>query len=197
MAYVVKDSRGRSPYWTACYADAVGRRLKKSTKLTNKAKALQVALALEHGEGLARRGAFSEVRLRELFEQTLERVVGKPATHYTVTKWFDWWAEKNAKKWSPTTAERYRQATREFIESLGNRGDLSLEHVTDRDILKFRDAESGRGLSNKSANLSVKIVSMAFHDALRHNHIKFNPCHGLALPRGRRSRAGAVHAGGS
>jgi hypothetical protein len=62
----------RSPYWIACYTDWTGRRLKKSTKLTNKKNALDVALALEYGEEQARKGAFTEARLRALLEQTLE-----------------------------------------------------------------------------------------------------------------------------
>jgi integrase len=34
-------------------------------------------------------------------------------------------------------------------------------------------------VSNQTANLAVKIVSMAFHKALRQGKIKFNPCTGL------------------
>src|SRR5215471_10546900 len=97
MATVVKDSRGRSPYWTACYTDATGRRLKKSTRLTNKKKALEVALTLEHGEHLARSGAFTEHRLRELLEQTLARVIGGPVRHDSAQTWFDDWAEQKRK----------------------------------------------------------------------------------------------------
>jgi integrase len=179
MAYVTKDSRGRSPYWIACFVDSSGRRLKKSTKLTNKKKALEVALSLEHGEHLARSGAFTEARLRELFEQTLERVIGAPVQHYTAETWFNWWIEKNTKKWSASTAERYQQVARDFIQSLGQRANLPLEHVSDRDVLAYRNAETERGLSNKSVNLAVKIVSMVFADALRQNKIKFNPCLGL------------------
>src|SRR5262249_28186905 len=155
MAYVVKDSRGRSPYWIACYSDSTGRWLKKSTKLTNKQRALEVALTLEHGEHLARRGAFNETRLRELLEQTLERVIGAPVQHYSAESWFNWWIEKGAKKWSASTAERYAQVARDFIGSLGQRAKLPLEHIADKDILTYRDAEIGRGLSNKSANLAV------------------------------------------
>lgn len=180
MASVTKDSRGRSPYWTACYTDSTGRRLKKSTKLTNKQKAIEVALALEHGEGLARRGAFSEARLRDLLEETLERVVGTPTEHYTIESWLRWWLEKNSKNWASTTAERYAQVCRGFITSLGSRAKLPLEQAADKDVLRFRNSETGRGLSNKSANLSVKIVSMAFHDALRQDKLRFNPCHGFA-----------------
>jgi integrase len=178
VAYVVKDARGRSPYWTACYTDAAGRRLKKSTRLTNKKKALEVALALDHGEHLARSGAFTEARLRELFDQTLERVIGAPVQHYTAETWLHWWHERKAKA-RPASAERYGQVVRDFMESLGPRAQLPLEHIGDKDILAFRNAEIKRGVSNKTANLAVKIVSMAFHDALRQGKIKFNPCTGL------------------
>src|SRR6266516_1668747 len=179
MASVVKDPRGRSPYWIACYTDSAGRRLKKSTKLTNKKKALEVALSLEHGEHLARSGAFTETRLRELFEQTLERVIGAPVQHYTIETWLHWWHERKSKA-RPASAERYGQVVRDFIESLGARAELPLEHIDAyKDVLAFRNAEIKRGVSNKTANLAVKIISMAFHDALRQGKIKFNPCVGL------------------
>jgi integrase len=177
MAYVVKDSRGRSPYWFACYT-ADGRRLKKSTKLTNKKKALEIAFALDHGEHLARNGAFTEARLRDLLEQTLARVTGETVQCYTVKTWLDWWKERKTKA-RPASAERYGQVVRDFLESLGPRSDLPLEHIADKDILTFRNSEIERGVSNKTANLAVKIVSMAFHDALRQGKIKFNPCLGL------------------
>jgi len=178
MAYVVKDARGRSPYWIACYADSTGRRLKKSTKLTNKQKALEVALTLEHGEHLARRGAFNETRLRELLEQTLERVVGAPVQHYTAKTWLSWWHERKAKA-RPASAQRYGTVATNFLKSLGPRANLPIEHIADKDILAFRNSETKRGVSNKTANLGVKIVSMAFHDALRQGKIRFNPCVGL------------------
>jgi integrase len=178
MATVVKDARGRSPYWIACYTDSIGRRLKKSTKLTNKKKALEIALALDHGEHLARTGAFTEARLRDLLEQTLARVTGEPVQHYTVETWLHWWHERKSKA-RPASAVRYGQVVRDFISFLGSRAQLPLEHIADKDILAFRNAETKRGVSNKTANLAVKIVSMAFHDALRQGKVKFNPCIGL------------------
>ena len=178
MAYVVKDSKGRSPYWIACYTDLTGRRLKKSTKLTNKKAALEIALALEHGEHLARKGVFTEARLRDLLEQTLERVVGAPIQHYTVETWLNWWHERKEKS-RPASAERYGQVVRDFLAFLGPRAQLPLEHIGVNDVLAFRNAETKRGVSNKTANLAVKLVSMAFHDALRQGKIKFNPCIGL------------------
>jgi integrase len=176
MAYVVKDSRNRSPYWIACYTDATGRRLKKSTKLTNKKKALEVALALDHGEHLARSGAFTEARLRDLLEQTLERVIGTPVQHHTTRTWFDEWCEEKTKSRTPATAERYAQVARDFLLSLGRRADLPLEHITAKDIRVYRDSGLKKGASNGTANLAVKIVSMAFHKAVRQGKLRFNPC---------------------
>jgi integrase len=68
---------------------------------------------------------------------------------------------------------------RDFISFLGSRAQLPLEHIGVNDILAFRNAETKRGVSNKTANLAVKLVSMAFNDALRQGKIKFNPCIGL------------------
>jgi integrase len=178
MATVLKDSRGRSPYWIAQYKSADGRWLKKSTKLTNKRKALEMALALDHGEHLARTGHFTEDRLRTLLEQTLSRVTGEPVERHTVATWFAWWHERKALA-RPDSAERYGQVVRDFISFLGSRAQLPLEHITGKDVLAFRSHETKRGLSNKSANLAVKIISMGFHDALRQGKIKFNPCLGL------------------
>jgi integrase len=178
MAYVVKDCRNRSPYWIACYADSTGRHLKKSTKLTNKKAALEMALALEHGEHLAHKGAFSEARLRELLEQTLERVIGAPVQHHTAESWLNRWRDLKAES-RPASAERYAQVVRDFLKSLGDRAKLPLEVINENDIVAFRNAEVERGVSNKTANLAVKIVSMAFHAALKQNKIKFNPCVGL------------------
>src|SRR5262249_9536212 len=129
---------------------------------------------------LARSGAFTEVRLRELLEQTLERVIGPGAVqHYTAETWFQWWIEKGVKKWSASTAERYTQVARDFVQSLGDRARLPLEHIADKDVLAYRNSESARGLSNKSANHAARIISMVFNDALRQGKIKFNPCVGL------------------
>jgi integrase len=176
VAYVVKDSKGRSPYWIACYTDLTGRRLKKSTKLTNKKAALEIALALEHGEHLARKGVFTEARLRDLLEQTLERVIGTPVQHHTTRTWFDEWCEEKSKSRTPATAERYAQVARDFLLSLGPRADLPLEHITAKDIRVYRDTGLKKGASNGTANLAVKIVSMAFHKAVRQGKLRFNPC---------------------
>ena len=179
MASVVKDSKNRSPYWICCYTDASGRRLKKSTKHTNKKKATEFCLALEHGEELARNGALSETRLRKLLEETFERTSGVPVHNYTTATWFNEWRAQKAESRSEATAERYRQVARDFLDSLGTRADRPLEQITVQDIRAYRKAELAAGKSNNTANQSVKIISTAFNRAVRLGKIKLNPCHAL------------------
>jgi integrase len=176
MASVVKDSRDRSPFFIACYTDSTGRRLKKSTKLTNKKAALEVALALEHGEDQARKGTFTEARLRDLLEQTLERVIGAPVQHYTCRSWFEEWCEEKSRSRSPATSVRYAQVARDFLSSLGPRADLALEHISARDVRLYRDAALKKGASNGTANLVVSIISMGLHRAVRQGKLKNHPC---------------------
>ena len=45
--------------------------------------------------------------------------------------------------------------------------------------MRYRDAELAAGKSNKTAHLSVKIVSTAFNAAFRQGYITINPCTAL------------------
>ena len=84
MAIVVKDCRNRSPFWYACYTTADGRRLKKSTKETNQAKAKLIADALQNAENMAAERTLTAVRTRELLSEVLQRVSGERLRVFTV-----------------------------------------------------------------------------------------------------------------
>src|SRR5260370_41874896 len=94
MACVIRDKakrngKLRSPFWYACFTDATGRRLKKSTGLTAKSKAMEMARALQKAADEARRGALTEARTRELLSQVLESVNGEGLRVFTVEQGFD------------------------------------------------------------------------------------------------------------
>ena len=102
------------PLWICCYTDANGRRLKKSTKHTNKKKATEFCLALEHGEELARNGALSEARLRKLLEDTFERYERRSGPQLQCDRLVQRVARQKAESRSEATAERYAQVARDF-----------------------------------------------------------------------------------
>src|SRR6187401_526829 len=89
MATVVKDARKRSPYWYACYTDATGRRLKKSTGQTIKAKAVEICRALQRAEMLGREQVLTEIKIRELLSEVLKNVTGEGLRMFTVRKWLE------------------------------------------------------------------------------------------------------------
>src|SRR5262249_28587415 len=121
MAIVVRDSRNRSPFWYACFTTADGRRLKKSTKETNQAKAKLIAEALQNAENMATERTLTAVRIRELLSEVLQRVSGERLRVFTVREWFEQFTKKKRKSRSQKTALRYDQMMNEFVTFLGLR----------------------------------------------------------------------------
>src|SRR5436189_5919522 len=79
----------RSPFWYACYTDALGRRVKKSTGLTAKSKAMEMASTLQKASDEARRGALTEARTRELLSEVLQSVNGEGLHECTTEQSWD------------------------------------------------------------------------------------------------------------
>ena len=140
---------------------------------------MEVCLSIERAERFAKAGTLTEQRAKKIVAEILERTTGETLHSYKAGEWLDeWLAGKEATK-AAATAERYRQVTREFKASLGQRATLALASITPTDVRHYRDAELAAGKSPKTANLSVKIVSSAFHAALRQSYVAANPCTAL------------------
>ena len=177
MASVVRlKPANRSPYWFACYTDSTGRRLKKSTGLTSKSKALEVAHRLQKASDEARRGVLTEARTRELLSEVLQSVNGEGLRVFTLEQWLEHFVKQKRKSRSDKTAARHAQMMREFIEFLGNRARLNIAAVTSKDIADFRDKREGQGLAPATVNLDITILSAAFNAAWKQGHISVNPC---------------------
>ena len=179
MPVVVRDSRNRSPFWYACYTTADGRRLKKSTKETNQAKAKLIAGALQNAENMAAERTLTAVRTRELLSEVLQRVSGERLHVFTVRQWLGQFAKQKRKSRSHKTALRYDQMVKEFVEFLGSCADLNVATITQKDILDFRDQREAKGLAPLTLNLDITVLSAAFNAALRQGHISVNPCVGI------------------
>lgn len=176
MAYVVKDARKRSPYWYAIYRDATGRRVRKSTELTSKSKALEMARGLQKASDEARRGVLTEARTRELLSEVLQSVNGEGLRVFTVSEWLDHFVKGKRKSRADKTARRHEQVARLFTEFLGPRARLNIAAVTSRDIAGFRDQRHSLGLSPATVNLDVTVLSAAFNAAIKQGHLSVNPC---------------------
>ena len=91
MASVVKRKPAdRYPFWFACFTDAQGRRLKRSTGLTSRSKALRFAIKLQETADEARARTLTEERAREIISEIVASVHGGDGLRsFTVRQWFD------------------------------------------------------------------------------------------------------------
>jgi integrase len=176
MASIIKDYRGKSPYWIACFTDPLGRRLKKSTKQTAKSKALEVARTWEKASEEARQLRLTEARAREVISELMRSVGGESLTVFTVEQWFAHFVGQKKKSRAAATGKRHAQTMRDFIEFLGPKARLNIAAVTSKDIASFRDRRQSLGLAPATVNLDIIILSAAFNSALRQGHVSVNPC---------------------
>jgi integrase len=175
-AFVIRDARGRSPFWYAVYRDPTGRRLKKSTKLTSKSKALEIARTLDKASREAREHRLTEARARELLSEVLQNVSGESLRVFTLADWFEHFSAQKSKSRARQTAARHKQLSKEFIEFLESRARLNIAAITSRDIADFRDHRQSLGLAPSTVNYDTRNLSAAFNAALRQGHISVNPC---------------------
>lgn len=175
--------RDNSPFWVCCYANADGERLKKSTKQTDRTKALEVCLGIERAERLAKTGNLTEQTAKKIIGEILERTTGEPLHNPRTHEWLDEWVNGKKQTQATKTWDRYQQVIRDFKASLGGRVKLPLSSITSKDIFTYRTAELAAGKSPKTANNAVKIVSAAFNAAFRLGFLSLNPCTALeSLP---------------
>jgi len=176
MPYVVKHPTGRSPYWYAVYRDETGRRLKKSTTLTSKSKALEMAYALHKAGREAKAKRLTEARARDLLSEILESVNGVGLRVSTVAKWLEHFADRKRKSKAEKTAAAHEQIGNTFIEFLGSRAHENIAGVSVEDITAFQDHRASLGFAPNTLNKDIDVLSAAFNDALKQGLISVNPC---------------------
>jgi integrase len=177
MGTLVKDAWGRSQFWYYCYRTADGRRLKKSTKETDRRKAKIIGEAFENAEDLAKHGNATEEQIRRVMNDLLTRVTGKTSYDPTVRQWFERWLETEKGAISDSTLVRYKQIVKDFLACIGPVANLRLENITTEDVLKYREQLEAGGRAPLTVNLTIKrVLKRAFKVAIGEGLISRNPC---------------------
>jgi integrase len=182
MPVLVKDTRGRSPFWICCYTSADGRRLKKSTKQTEKKKAVEVCLALDRAESMARQKTLTEARARDLIGEVLERTSGESLSLYTAEAWLREWLRGKEVSRSASTHVKYSHTIESFIVHLGARAKINIAVIIPKDIASFRDAQIASGKHPNTVRYLVKQLRIPFNAARRQGIIAHNPAEAVELP---------------
>lgn len=165
-----------------CYTAADGRQLKRSTRETNRHRALAIAREWEAAEGMGRDGYLTtEEQFRRVLTQGFERITGKKLRpEPTVREWLERWLNTEQGAVAESTHERYCQVVRDFLSFLDTRAELRLEGLTTDDFLAYRDHLLAGGRSERTVNLTVrKILKRPFQAAWQEGLIVRNPITGV------------------
>lgn len=188
MASIWKHPNSR--FWTACYTDSSGRQRKRTTKQTDKQKALTVALELERAESNAKASLLTEVQCRKLLSEILERTTGDSIRHVATNDYLrDWLAGKEVLG-KVRTAERYRNTVELFLKHLGERAAKPLTALAPRDVQGFLTARLKSGVATKTASVDIKSLRSAFSTARRQGLISNSPADAVELPKVESSERG-------
>jgi integrase len=185
MPSLHKDSRGKTPYYIAAYTDHLGRRRKRSTKEINKTKAQEVLNGWLKAVKEAKHGRLTESRAREIIGEIYESVSERKLYTPTIGEYFKDWLASEKPAVSEASYAKKDQAARLFLESLGDRVFLSLESVTESDMVKLRDELLAAGRRAATVNgLVRKVLAQPFRAAQKKGLIRIDPVAGLKAVRG-------------
>jgi integrase len=128
-------------------------------------------------------GAASEIiahGLRQLFPRRHSNVemLPKPTS---LKAWTEEWLAAKSKETEPTTYDRYRRIIERFTEFVGKgKCNANIATLDESDVTAFRNNEA-KERARGTANLSIKVLRVCFHDAMRKKRIVSNPASDVKL----------------
>jgi integrase len=159
-----------SQFWFACYSLPGGRRLQKSTKLTDRKAAQKIAEQLED----ASRRKLSESQARRLLREICRDVHSIDLGGGIIRDFVQSWVRRKGLETSDQTVKKYSQVANGFLDFLGDKAGRELMDICSRDVTAYRDALAER-LSPTTVNNALKVVRVILGDARREGLIESNP----------------------
>lgn len=158
-----------SKYYWACFT-IDGRQFQRSTRQTNKKKALEIANKWEQPW----QQKLQQAQVRRVVADIYQIVQGERLAESTTRAFLGAWIARKEIETKPNTLTKYKSVVKQFLAFLGAKADTDLLFVTSKDIADFRD-EIARRLTAATANLALKILRVAFMQAFRDGVIQFSP----------------------
>jgi integrase len=147
-------------YWFACFTDANGRRVQRSTKTTDRKMAAKIA---DQWEGVARNRA-TEAQTRRVLSVLHEQIHGAPLSNASVQSYADQWLARKKVEIRAVTYAAYKGALGSFLGHLGPKKDQSITYVTPPIVAAWRDA-SATAATPRTANNKLKVLRVFFQSA--------------------------------
>ena len=175
MPCLIKDKTGRSPYWYCSYTAPDGRRLKKSTKQTDKAKAWEVCLTEIAVESAIHSGSATEKQLRKMINTALERIGERKLSDPSIKEQLDTWIENKRGSVGEATLVAYEHARDLFTSFLGPRALRSVRLLKKSDVVEFRQHLRKEGRTASTVNTIKQYLTGPFESARKEGLIDYNP----------------------
>jgi len=159
-----------SKYWTGCFTDADGKQRKRSTKLTDRNKALKIAEGWEQEY----RNVRAEGQTRKVFAEIRREIHGDTHLDQSIDQFMNEWLEGKRNEISPATWKKYEQASRDFRNWLGESKNKDLSILTPTLIRQWRDHLAAK-LAPKTVNNMLRVLGVALAHAESSEQIERNP----------------------
>lgn len=179
-----RDGRPRSPYWYGVFTGPDGRRVKKSTKCTDRDDAVTIVKGWAEAARLAKQDELIEDQARKVLNEMLASRGGQPISAVTVRGHFEEVMRSKAHSLSKGSVAKYQRIARDFLAMLGPKADKRVELVTPREIQAFLDQELRGGRTPSTVNQSLKIIRVFFGKARRLGLISNSPAEAVESLRG-------------
>ncbi|NDC00267.1 MAG: hypothetical protein EBZ83_02450, partial [Verrucomicrobia bacterium] len=172
--------RPRSPFWWGHYPVGGGKWVFRSTKLTDRNKAL--ALVNRYQE--MAHGNMAQAQAQKQISEIWSNIGnGEALPTASIGGYLDKWVQRKKAEVAPSTLEAYVTVFDQLKKFLGPRAGLDLKLLTRDDLIRFRQDRIDR-TSVSTARHAVKKLNVALNDARRDGLILQNV--GEALTRLRR-----------
>lgn len=169
----------KSPYYIACFTLPDGRRTTRTTKQTDRRKALKIALEYERAsiEGKAQR--LSEACARRVIQDIYTISNGASIQSTSIGTFATTWLRRKEGEIVAKSHMKYSSVIDSFLSFIGSRSDADIRSITKNTVYNFRDDILKRQTIG-SANIALKILRTFFNDAQKEGLIDSNPA--VAVP---------------
>ena len=160
----------RYHFWFACFRHANGRQRRKSTRTSDRKKAIKIA---EQYEQVGQRKMPARA-VRETLAELYREIYNESVPSATVRGFIENWLKMKQAEISPATLAFYRKSTNKLLEFLGSAADLDLASVTRAALVEFRNQVAQKA-SATTTNHDLRAIKALFREAKRDGYIAEDP----------------------
>ncbi len=161
----------RGKYWHAWFRTPKGERAGRSTKQTDKRKALEVAAKWD----AAAKKELSATQIQRVMADMYREATGTETPAYSVRDYLNKWCAEKSARGAVRAADKYRQIVKEFICHLDHQADQPLRQLTEAELSSFVLA-CGKKARARTANKKLTLLASALRDAWSDNLLPDDIC---------------------